>query len=316
MRTLLLIDANSLIHRSFHALPPLTNRKGEPVQALYGISSILLRLWREARPDYAAALFDRPEPTFRKKEYAEYKAQRPAAPDELISQIIEAHNLFPAFGIKTFEKAGFEADDLIATLAEKFSAKGGSASGGKLEPDLQVVILTGDRDTLQLVEGNKVVVRTFKTGISDTFTYNHAAVFEKYGLEPKQLIDYKAFVGDASDNIKGVPGIGPKTAAELLKKFSTLEGVFVGVKGDPKLEKRVLPFEKEAELSKMLVTLKHDVPIELNKLEELEIHDGMDAVKAYFNVMGFDTLLKRLEGVGGSVKKEAKPKKRPQKPMF
>ena len=104
--------------------------------------------------------------------------------------------------------------------------------------------------------------------------------------------------------------------AELLKKFSTLEGVFVGVKGDPKLEKRVLPFEKEAELSKMLVTLKHDVPIELNKLEELEIHDGMDAVKAYFNVMGFDTLLKRLEGVGGSVKKEAKPKKRPQKPMF
>src|SRR3989344_2748923 len=137
MRTLLLIDANSLIHRSFHALPPLTNRRGEPVQALYGISSILLRLWREARPDYAAALFDRPEPTFRKKEYAEYKAQRPAAPDELISQIIEAHNLFPAFGIKTFEKAGFEADDLIATLAEKF----------RYDPDARVVILTGDRDT-------------------------------------------------------------------------------------------------------------------------------------------------------------------------
>src|SRR6266404_1825698 len=140
MRTLLLIDANSLIHRSFHALPPLTAKDGKPVQAIYGIGSILLRLWRDERPEYAAALFDRPEPTFRKKMYAEYKAQRPAAPTELISQIIEAHNIFPAFGIKTFEKPGFEADDLIATFAEKF----------KHESDVQVVILTGDRDTLQL----------------------------------------------------------------------------------------------------------------------------------------------------------------------
>ncbi len=306
MKTLFLIDANSLIHRSFHALPPLTNRKGEPVQALYGISSILLRLWREERPEYVAALFDRPEPTFRKKEYKEYKAQRPAAPSELISQIIAAHQLFEAFGVKTFEKPGFEADDLIATLTEKF----------KSEPEVRVVILTGDRDTLQLVEGDKVVIRTFKTGISDTFTYNHDAVVEKYGLEPNQIIDYKAFVGDASDNIKGVPGVGPKTATELLKKFGTLEKVFAGVRGDEKLEKRIIPFEKEAELSKMLVTLKHDVSVAVQGLQELEIRDGMDAVKSYFEKMGFDTLLKRLEGSGESAKKEAKPKRRPQKPMF
>lgn len=326
MRTLLLIDANSLIHRSFHALPPLTNRKGEPVQALYGISSILLRLWREAKPEYAAALFDRPEPTFRKEKYKEYKAQRPAAPSELISQIIAAHQLFEAFGIHTFEKPGFEADDLIATFAEKFSAKGGSppppgfgrasSSGGKPEPDVQIVILTGDRDTLQLVENDTVVVRTFKTGISDTFTYNHDAVVEKYGLKPNQLIDYKALVGDASDNIKGVPGIGPKTASELLKKFDTLEKIFAGVKGDEKLEKRVLPFEKEAELSKMLVTLKRDVPIEIEKLNELEIHGGMDAVRSYFTAMGFDTLLKRLDGGVEPVRKETKSKKRLQKPML
>ncbi len=202
MKTLLLIDANSIIHRSFHALPPLTTKDGKPAQAIYGIGSILLKLWRDGRPEYAAALFDRPEPTFRKKMYVEYKAQRPAAPTELISQIIEAHNIFPAFGIKTFERPGFEADDLIATFAEKF----------KKEKDVQVVILTGDRDTLQLVEGEKVVVRTFKTGVSETLTYDEAAVKEKYGLLPNQLIDYKALVGDPSDNIKGVPGVGPKTA--------------------------------------------------------------------------------------------------------
>src|SRR5258708_27057264 len=134
MKTLLLIDANSIIHRSFHALPPLTAKDGKPVQALYGIGSILLRLWRDGRPEYAAALFDRPEPTFRKKKYAEYKAQRPAAPTELISQIIEAHNIFPAFGIKTFEKPGFEPHDLLATFAEIF----------KQEPAVQLYVLTGD----------------------------------------------------------------------------------------------------------------------------------------------------------------------------
>ena len=150
MRKLLLIDANSVIHRSFHALPPFTAPDGSPTGAIYGVASILLKLWREDRPDYAAALFDRPEPTFRDKKYAEYKAQRPPAPDILILQIIEMHNLFRAFGITTFEKPGFEADDLIATLATRF----------KNEKDLQVVVLTGDRDTLQLVEGEKVVVQT------------------------------------------------------------------------------------------------------------------------------------------------------------
>src|ERR1700690_3183423 len=132
MKTLLLIDANSIIHRSFHAIPPFTAPDGRPTGALYGISSILLKLWREGKPDYAAALFDRPEPTFRDKMYAEYKGQRPPTADELVAQIIEARKLFEAFGIKVFEKPGFEADDLIATLAEKF----------RYEKDVQVVILT------------------------------------------------------------------------------------------------------------------------------------------------------------------------------
>lgn len=278
-----MIDANSIIHRAFHALPPLTARGGRPIQAIYGLSSILLKLWREEKPDYAAALFDRPEPTFRKKEYAEYKAQRPPAPDDLISQIIEAHELFSRFSIKTFEAAGFEADDLIATLAEKFRSL----------PDLKIVVLTGDLDTLQIVEGDKVVVRTFKKGVSETLVYDEKTVKERYGLMPKNLIDYKALVGDPSDNIKGVPGIGPKTAAILIQKFGTVENLYKNLGKEPKWGKRLRPFKKEAEFSKNLVTLRNDAPISETYIEDLRTENQPD-VSGYFEKMGFATLLKRF----------------------
>ncbi|MGC9968280.1 MAG: 5'-3' exonuclease H3TH domain-containing protein [Minisyncoccia bacterium] len=293
MKTLLLIDANSIIHRSFHALPPFTTPDGRPSGALYGIASILLKLWREERPEYAAALFDRPEPTFRDKIYAEYKAQRPPTADELISQIIEAHKLFGAFGIKTFEKPGFEADDLIATLAEKFGGKEGN--GGD---DLRVEILTGDRDTLQLVRDEKIVVRTFNKGVSDTSIYDEKAVIEKYGLAPAQLVDYKSLVGDPSDNIKGVPGVGPKTATELLKKFGSVEEIYKHLPDDPKLEKRFGQYKKDAELSRELVVLERHVPVEVPTLEVLTTEKEPVGTKAYFETMGFATLLKRLETKG------------------
>ncbi len=300
MKKLLLIDANSIIHRSFHALPPFTTPEGKPSGAIYGIASILLKLWRDERPDYAAALFDRPEPTFRDEKYAEYKAQRPPTAEELISQIIEAHNLFTAFGIKTFEKPGYEADDLIATLAEKF----------KTLPDVQVVILTGDRDTLQMVEGDKLVVQTFNKGVSDTTIYNEPAVIEKYGIAPKQMVDYKALVGDSSDNIKGVPGVGPKTALELIKRFGTVKemyrqldgadkkaGAHDGADADPalaKLREKFGAFRKKAELSEMLVTLERHAPIEIPPIADLAPSEGTDAAAKYFEKMGFATLLKRL----------------------
>ena len=286
MRKLLLIDANSVIHRSFHALPPFTAPDGSPTGAVYGVASILLKLWREDRPDYAAALFDRPEPTFRDKKYAEYKAQRPAAPDILVSQIIEMHNLFRAFGIATFEKPGFEADDLIATLAMRF----------KNENDIKVVILTGDRDTLQLVEDEKIVVQTFNKGVSDTTIYDEKAVMEKYGLPPKAIVDYKALAGDSSDNIKGVPGIGPKTATELLKKFGSIENIYENLESDPKIEKKFAPFRKEAELSKELVTLEKNVPLGDIELSALAPEYDEPAIVAYFDKKGFATLVKRLNG--------------------
>jgi DNA polymerase-1 len=288
MKTLLLFDANSIIHRSFHALPPFTTPDGKPSGALYGIASILLKLWREEWPDYTAALFDRPEPTFRDAIYKEYKAQRPPAVDELISQIIEARHLFEAYGIKVFEKPGFEADDLIATFAEKF----------KSEKDLRVVILTGDRDTLQLVEDDHVVIQTFNKGVSDTTIYNAQAVIEKYGLTPAQIVDYKALVGDASDNIKGVPGVGPKTATEVLQKFGTVKKIYEAVEkndADPKLTKKFGPYKKEAELSEKLVTLERNVPLAMPALQELASEKEPAAARAYFEKMGFATLLKRID---------------------
>ncbi len=314
MKTLLLIDANSIIHRSFHALPPFTGPDGRPTGALYGLSAMLLTLLRTAKPDYAAALFDTPEPTFRDAKYKEYKAQRPRAADELIAQIIEARKLFGAFGIAVFEKPGYEADDLIATLAEKF--RGVKAAG----EDVQVIILTGDRDTLQLVEGEKVVVKMFIKGVSDTMIYDETAVEAKYGLKPNQMIDYKALVGDASDNIKGVPGIGPKTATEMLQKFGTLEKVFEALPGDEKIAKKLGPFKKEAELSKELVILDRHAPIDFldgnDGLETLALHENKEAIAEYFRTLGSQTLLKRLEGQDpGEVTAKPKPKNA-QTPLF
>ena len=306
MKQLLLIDANSIIHRSFHAIPPFTGPNNEPTGALYGIASILLKLWKEDRPDYVAALFDRPEPTFRKEKYAAYKAQRPPAPDDLVAQIIEAHRLFEAFGIQTFEKPGFEADDLIATFAEKF----------KNTEDLQVVILTGDRDTLQMVEEDRLVVRTFNKGVSDTTTYNEKMVFEKYGLLPRQMVDYKSLVGDPSDNIKGVSGVGPKTATEFIKKYGDIDALYLAAEKDEKLKKRLGDSKKEAEFSRELVILERHVPLEMPTLEDLAVSEDDNVIESYFEKKGFATLLKRIakNEKEGKIKKEEK--KNRQEAMF
>lgn len=286
MKTLLLIDANSIIHRAFHALPPLTTKERRPIQAIYGLASILLKIWREERPNFVAALFDRPEPTFREKKYAQYKAQRPPTPAALIFQLGEAHNLFNCFGIKTFEASGFEADDLIATLTEKFKNK----------PNLKIIILTGDRDTLQLVEDDKVLVKTFKKGVSETFIYNEEKIKEIYGLKPKELIDYKSLVGDPSDNIKGVPKIGPKTALFLIKKFNSIEKLYKNLDFDLKLKEKLKDFEKEAKIAKELVTLQKNAPLPRLSLDDLTTKDlsEMPEIGNYFKKMGFKTLLERL----------------------
>lgn len=287
MKTFLLIDASALIYRFFHALPPLTDANHNQIQGIYGLSNVLLKILREQKPDYAAVALDRPEETFREKQFKEYKIHRPPAPDALISQLKMMPELFRLFNIKTFEKAGFEADDIIGTLAENFGAV----------PDLKIIILSGDLDILQLVRDEKIIGQIIKSGVADTILYNEAKVEERYGLKPAELIDYKALIGDVSDNIPGVKGIGPKTALELLKEFKNLENIFenlVIIKST--IAKKLTGKKDEALMYRELATIKKDVPITLGELEELRlVHPLKDKLTSYFRNLGFISLIKRLE---------------------
>ena len=284
MKTLLLIDAHSLIHRAYHALPPFASPKHEPVGAIYGISSMLLKMLRDIRPDYVAAAFDRPEPTFRKELFVDYKAHRQKADDELVAQLIEAHHTFEVFGIQAFEKPGFEGDDIIGTLAKKFHNK----------KSLRVIILTGDLDTLQLVEGDSLVVETPKKGLGETTTYNEKAVETRYALSPGQLTDYKGLVGDPSDNIPGVKGVGPKTAAHLLAEYGTLENLLLRLDPKTAAEKKIIAEKDAALFSKKLAVIKTDVSlsVDLSSLSFPEL--PIAPLKKYFEEKGFDSLLARL----------------------
>lgn len=305
MKTLLLIDANSLVHRAYHALPKtFTSPDGTPSGALFGLSRILLKLLREEPPEYAAACFDRPEPTYREKEYAAYKAQRPKAADELVSQIVEARYLFGKFGVRVFEEPGFEADDLIATLAERF--------GG--EKDLRTVILTGDRDTLQLVLGDRIVVRAPKKGISETIIYDEEEIRRQYGLSPLQLADYKALMGDPSDNIKGVSGVGPKTASHLLQEFGSVEGIYKKMDDTHPLFEKLSSQREEAAQAKRLVTLRRDAPVEADELGDLAVKTDKEVLAGYFQEKGFRTLASSIsEGVVGEVRSGV-PRRKNKKP--
>jgi len=285
MQTLLLIDANSLIHRCFHALPPFTGPNNQPTGALYGLTNILIKILREQKPNFIAAFFDRPEPTFRKEIFYEYKIQRPKAPNELVSQIVEAHQLFKIFKIKTFEIPGFEADDLIGTVTEMF----------KKIPDLKIVILTGDLDSLQLVKDDKVVAETFKKGVSETVVYNEELVKQRYqGLAPSQIPDYKGLAGDPSDNIPGVPTIGPKTAIPLIKKYGNLENLLENGQLE-KIYPKIIKYKEQALLSKKLAQIKCDTPLAIRDLSELK-YAGLskESLISYFEKLGFKSLIQRL----------------------
>jgi len=285
---LLLVDGNALVHRGFHAIPHLSNKKGEPTNGVYGFALLLLRALKEVKPQYVAVAFDLPEPTFRDKLYAEYKAKRVKAPDELYAQIPRVKELVRAFDLPVYEEKGYEADDIIGSL---------SAIGKK--HDLKVVILTGDLDTLQLVD-DSVSVFAPKQGLAETKIYDAAAIKERYGLLPEQLIDYKALRGDPSDNIPGVRGIGEKTASELLQKFGTLEKVYDYAKGKDtkRISERVrtllLEHEKDAELSKHLVRIVRTMKLSFD-LKNLRL-DGYDESKVYelFRELEFKSLLDKL----------------------
>src|SRR3989344_8960110 len=285
MKKLLLIDANSLIHRSFHALPPLTTPQGESINAIYGLSGILLKILKEHQPEFAGAAFGRPDPTFRDSMYKEYRAQRPPTANELVSQLIRAREVFKQFGILTVEKAGFEADDIVGTLAEH----------AKNHPDLQVVIFSGDKDNLQLVIG-QVVVEFLKVGVSKTVTYDKALFLQEYGFPPERLVDYKALIGDASDNIPGVKGIGPKTGMELLREHGTLEKIYEDIELIPKVsvKEKLKQFREDAFLSQKLATIKRDVPLTPTFGDLKYTLFDKEKLKSYFETLGFKSLVERV----------------------
>lgn len=291
---LLLIDGNAAMHRAYHAIPPMNSSDGRPVNAVYGFCAMLIKLAHDLTPSHIVVAFDRPAPTFRKKLFAQYQGKRPKMDDELSSQIDIIHELVSAFGIPIYEQDGFEADDIIGTIAHK-------------KYNGQIIIVTGDRDILQLVKDEKVLVYMPTKGLSEGKLYSEKDVVERMGIAPKLIPDFKAFAGDASDNYPGVPGIGPKTAVNLLKEFGDFAGVYKGVKGKQgsmgeKINKRLLDGEESAKLSHDLATIRTNVPIEFNEKDARFISLDTPESCAMLEELRFSSLLKRIAGIKNSTK--------------
>lgn len=295
-KRLVLLDAQAILHRAYHALPDFSSNKGEPTGALYGLSLMLLKIISEFKPDYIVACFDVGKPTYRHEAYEGYKAKRAKTKEDLIWQIEKSKEVFKSFSIPTYEMPGYEADDLLGTIVEKL----------KKQKDLEIIIASGDMDTLQLVSGDKVRVYTLKKGIKDTVVYDENGVRERFGFGPELLPDYKGLRGDPSDNIIGVPGIGEKTASILIKEFRTIEDMYKELKRAPErfekvgVSKRIIEIllnnEEEAIFSKTLALINREVPIDF-KLPEKEWVKILDKSKILkiFEDLEFRALADRVK---------------------
>ncbi|HEX6478811.1 MAG TPA: DNA polymerase I [Ktedonobacteraceae bacterium] len=289
-KILVLIDGHAMIHRAFHAVPEdLVTSKGEVVNATFGFTNLLLKAYADVNPDYMAVTFDRPSPTFRHLEFVEYKAHRPSLPDIMRPQFGRIREVVEAFGIPIYEKDGFEADDVIGTLSVQAAQQG-----------VDTVILTGDMDTLQLVNEH-VKVMAAKRGITEVTNYDVNGVKARYGLPPEKLPDFKGLVGDKSDNIPGVPGIGEKTATKLLTDYGSLEGVLAHIDELTPKEQRLLREKSEqALLSKHLATIVLDTPVQLD-LEACRVGlINRERVLALFRELEFRTLVDKIPGSSGA----------------
>ena len=286
-KRLIIIDSNSIIHRAFHALPPLTTKKGELVNAVYGFLLVFLKVLRELKPDFVFATFDFPGPTFRHKEFKEYKATRPKAPAELYNQIPKIKEILKFFNVPIFEKEGFEADDLIGTISRLAPKK-------QILPEIETIILSGDLDTLQLINP-QTKVYLLKRGVKDTILYDEKAVQERYGLSPEQLVDFRALKGDPSDNIPGVPSIGEKTAQKLIKEFGSLENLYSNLdKLKPALGAKLKEYKDQAFFSKNLAKINQNVEIDIDfKKGEWRNYDR-EKISQIFKELEFFSLIKRL----------------------
>ncbi len=295
MKTFIIIDSNALIHRAFYALPELTTKKGEIVNAIYGFLLIFFRAIRELKPDYIVATFDRIEPTFRHKQYKDYKAKRKKAPQDLYDQIPKIKNILKVLDIPIFEKPGFEADDLIGTIAKKVKQQ---------EKDIKIYILTSDLDIFQLID-EKTQIYNLSKGIKDIEIFDEKKVIEKFDFSPKQIIDFKSLAGDASDNIPGAEGIGNRTAVKLIKEYETVENLYkVLKKGEAwdltsKIRENLIKNEKQVFLSYKLATIDQSVDIDFNlkKSEYISPSANLEKkqkIKQIFENYNFYTLISKI----------------------
>lgn len=314
-KRLVLLDSHAILHRAYHALPDFVSAKGEPTGALYGLTTMLIKIIDELKPDYIVACYDLPGPTFRNEVYKDYKAGRVKAEDDLVMQMKRSRDIFKAFNIPIYDKPGFEADDMLGTIVEKM----------KHDPHVDIVVASGDMDTLQLVDGKKVQVYTLKKGIKDTVIYDEKGVKERFGFGPLLLPDYKGLRGDPSDNIVGIKGIGEKTATILITEFGGIEDIYKALEkkgGEERFKKvgitdRIITLLKEgkeeAEFSKMLATIRRDAPVDF--VLPGNFKDNLDLVKLaeLFTELDFRTLLSRLNNVLGNEIEIAKEQQKIEK---
>lgn len=304
-KRLIIIDGHAVLHRAFHALPPLTTKKGEQVNAIYGFLLVFFKAINEFQPDFVVATFDLPSPTFRHKEFKEYKAKRPKMADELAGQIPKMKDILAAFNVPIFEKEGFEADDLIGALSRQAE-----------DEQVETIIISGDLDVLQLV-GPATKVFALRKGVKDTVLYDEEKVKEKYeGLLPSQLLDYKALRGDPSDNIPGATGIGEKTALTLIKDFGSIENIYEAIErqldGAGKItsavKEKLMASKEQVFLSKRLATIRKDAPVDLDLAQcRWGDYDSAKAEKALGD-FEFYSLIKKIPAPPGTEREEEKTK--------
>ncbi len=299
-KRLILLDAHAILHRAYHALPDFATAKGEPTGALYGLSTMVIKAIEDLKPDYLVACYDLKGPTYRHELYKEYKAGRKAVEDDLIAQMKRSRDIFTVLNIPIYDKQGFEADDMLGTIVEQVK---------KQKLPIDIIIASGDMDTLQLVDDKRVQVYTLKKGIKDTIMYDEEGVKTRFGFGPELIPDYKGLRGDPSDNIVGVKGIGEKTATILITTFGTIENMYVELEAgheqkfsDAGITPRIIQLLKdnkeEAEFSKMLATIRRDAPIEF-VVPEKTFKEALDTKKVteLWNELEFRTLSQRLKNV-------------------
>lgn len=292
--TLVLLDTHAIIHRAYHALPSFTSPDGKPSGAVFGLMSMLIKLVKDLQPDHVVAAYDLPQPTHRHAAYAAYKGTRPSIDPELATQIDASREALAALGIPIYEAPGFEADDIIGTIAEV------------AKKDFDVIIASGDMDTMQLVDGRRVRVYTLRKGLADTVLYDEDAVLARFGFGPAHIPDFKGIAGDASDNIIGIPGVGEKGATQLIQAFGSIDELYAALKknaqaivekGLPaRLQKLVLVHQDEAEFSRVLARIRTDAPITFSEPERTfqETYNPERAV-AFAQSYGFRSLVPRLQ---------------------